>query len=118
MKTMHEIVDSSEKIVDIINVIDDVVSQTNILALSTAVEAARAGEQGRSSAVVAGEVRNLANRSTQAAREIKALTEDSVSRVDIGSVLIESVGETMNNIVNVVTHVVDTIGEIAPASGG
>ncbi len=114
VKTMHDIAASSQKIADIISVIDGIAFQTNILALNAAVEAARAGEQGRGFAVVAGEVRNLASRS--AAKEIKALIEDSVSRVDTGSVLVGSAGETMSDIVNAVTRVNDIMGEIASAS--
>jgi len=114
--TMKEITGSSKKIADIISVIDGIAFQTNILALNAAVEAARVGEQGRGFAVVAGEVRSLAQRSAQAAKEIKGLIEDSVSRVNTGSVLVESAGETMTNIVNAVTRVTDIMGEIASAS--
>ncbi|RTF06762.1 HAMP domain-containing protein [Serratia marcescens] len=116
VQTMHDIAGSSQKIADITGVIDGIAFQTNILALNAAVEAARAGEQGRGFAVVAGEVRNLAQRSAQAAKEIKGLIEDSVSRVDMGSVLVESAGETMGDIVNAVTRVTDIMGEIASAS--
>ncbi|MGL5700432.1 MAG: methyl-accepting chemotaxis protein, partial [Kluyvera sp.] len=114
--TMRDISGSSQKISDIIRVIDSIAFQTNILALNAAVEAARAGEQGRGFAVVAGEVRNLAQRSAQATREIKDLIEDSVSKVGAGSALVERAGETMGEIVNAVTKVTDIMGEIASAS--
>ena len=114
--TMKEIAGSSKKIADIISVIDGIAFQTNILALNAAVEAARAGEQGRGFAVVAGEVRSLAQRSAQAAKEIKGLIEDSVSRVNSGSLQVESAGSTMNEIVGAVTRVTDIMGEIASAS--
>ncbi|WP_262831961.1 methyl-accepting chemotaxis protein, partial [Escherichia coli] len=105
VQTMRDISGSSQKISDIISVIDGIAFQTNILALNAAVEAARAGEQGRGFAVVAGEVRNLAQRSAQAAREIKSLIEDSVSRVDVGSKQAESAGETMTEVVSAVLRV-------------
>lgn len=114
--TMKEISDSSTQIAHITNVIDGIAFQTNILALNAAVEAARAGEQGRGFAVVAGEVRNLAQRSAQAAKEIKNLIENSVSRVNAGSEQVRDAGETMKEIVNAVTRVTDIMGEIATAS--
>ena len=114
--TMNDIASSSKKITDITGVIDGIAFQTNILALNAAVEAARAGEQGRGFAVVAGEVRTLAQRSAQAAKEIKGLIDDSVSRINTGSVLAESAGETMNDMVNAVTRVTDIMGEITSAS--
>ncbi|WP_434693962.1 methyl-accepting chemotaxis protein [Morganella sp. Je.2.23] len=116
VNTMRGIGDSSEKIADIISVIDSIAFQTNILALNAAVEAARAGEQGRGFAVVAGEVRSLAQRSAQAAREIKTLIGDSAGRVDAGTVLVERAGETMDEIVSAVTRVTDIMSEIASAS--
>lgn len=114
--TMIDINASSRKIVDIISVIDGIAFQTNILALNAAVEAARAGEQGRGFAVVAGEVRNLAQRSAEAAKEIKHLISDSVSKVDIGTKLVEDAGKTMSEIVSSVQRVTDIMGEITAAS--
>ena len=116
VRTMIEITESSRKIADIIGVIDGIAFQTNILALNAAVEAARAGEQGRGFAVVATEVRNLAQRSSQAAREIKDLIVDSGSRVEAGSRLVDSAGATMQDIVVSVQRVADLMGEIASAS--
>ncbi|ADU68921.1 methyl-accepting chemotaxis protein [Pantoea sp. At-9b] len=116
VRTMQDIAGSSKKIADITSVIDGIAFQTNILALNAAVEAARAGEQGRGFAVVAGEVRSLAQRSAQAAKEIKGLIEDSVNRVNTGSELVGTAGETMSDIVNAVTRVTDIMGEIASAS--
>jgi methyl-accepting chemotaxis protein len=114
--TMASIKDSSRKIADIIGVIDGIAFQTNILALNAAVEAARAGEQGRGFAVVASEVRNLAQRSASAAKEIKALIEDSVAKVDAGGELVDEAGKTMDEIVSSVKRVTDIMSEIAAAS--
>jgi len=116
VSTMQEIDASSKKIADIIGVIDGIAFQTNILALNAAVEAARAGEQGRGFAVVAGEVRSLAGRSAEAAREIKALIGNSVDKVETGSRLVGEAGQTMTEIVAGVQRVSDIIGEIAAAS--
>jgi methyl-accepting chemotaxis protein-1 (serine sensor receptor) len=107
---------SSKKIADIISVIDGIAFQTNILALNAAVEAARAGEQGRGFAVVASEVRTLAQRSAGAAKEIKELIDDSVSRVAEGSALVGQAGKTMTEIVSSVQRVTDIMGEISAAS--
>ncbi|CAM5210068.1 Methyl-accepting chemotaxis protein OS=Castellaniella defragrans OX=75697 GN=HNR28_000414 PE=3 SV=1 [Castellaniella denitrificans] len=114
--TMEGISGSSQKIADIVGVIDSIAFQTNILALNAAVEAARAGEQGRGFAVVAGEVRALAQRSAGAAKEIKTLIEDSVSRVGAGSAQVQRAGETMREIVEAVTRVSDIMSEITAAT--
>ncbi|WP_454774312.1 methyl-accepting chemotaxis protein [Janthinobacterium tructae] len=114
--TMGSINESAKKIADIIGVIDGIAFQTNILALNAAVEAARAGEQGRGFAVVATEVRNLAQRSAAAAKEIKGLIEDSVDKVNTGSVLVDQAGATMEEIVASIRRVTDIMGDIANAS--
>ena len=114
--TMGSITASSQKIVDIIGVIDGIAFQTNILALNAAVEAARAGEQGRGFAVVASEVRNLAQRSAAAAKEIKGLIGDSVDKVREGSALVEQAGATMQDVVASVRRVTDIMAEITAAS--
>ncbi|MYM90027.1 methyl-accepting chemotaxis protein [Rugamonas sp. FT82W] len=114
--TMGSINESSRKIVDIISVIDGIAFQTNILALNAAVEAARAGEQGRGFAVVATEVRNLAQRSAAAAKEIKALIDDSVEKVGSGTKLVEQAGTTMHEVVASIKQVTDIVGEISAAT--
>src|SRR5450830_489971 len=114
--TMSAINTSAKKIEDIISVINGIAFQTNILALNAAVEAARAGEQGRGFAVVAGEVRNLAQRSASAAKEIKELITDSVSKTAEGTKQVENAGLTMREIVSSVQHVADIMGEITAAS--
>ena len=113
---MDEITLASKKIGDITNVIDGIAFQTNILALNAAVEAARAGEQGRGFAVVASEVRSLAQRSAAAAREIKGLIGDSVSKVEAGAAQVQEAGKTMAEIVTQVQHVSAMINEITTAT--
>jgi methyl-accepting chemotaxis protein len=114
--TMDGITHASRKIADIIGVIDEIAFQTNILALNAAVEEARAGDQGRGFAVVAAEVRNLAQRSANAAKEIKGLISDSVSKVESGSRLVDTAGKTMEEIVQSVKRVTDIMAEISAAS--
>jgi methyl-accepting chemotaxis protein len=113
VRTMSEITSSSQKIGDIIGVIDGIAFQTNILALNAAVEAARAGEQGRGFAVVASEVRSLAQRSATAAKEIKALIESSTHTVDQGATLVANAGSTMSEIVQSVRRVNEILEEIS-----
>ncbi len=116
VQTMKGINDSSHQISDIISVIDGIAFQTNILALNAAVEAARAGDQGRGFSVVASEVRNLAQRSAEAAKEIKTLITASVQRVEQGTSLVDEAGHTMQEIVSSVKRVSDIMAEISAAS--
>jgi methyl-accepting chemotaxis protein len=116
VETMRTIDDSSQKISDIIGVIDSIAFQTNILALNAAVEAARAGEQGRGFAVVASEVRTLSQRTAGAAREIKELIMTSVERVEKGTRIVNQTGETMSEIVDSIARVSSIVSEISQAS--
>ena len=113
VSTMHEVHQASQKMSNIIGVIDGIAFQTNILALNAAVEAARAGEQGRGFAVVASEVRSLAQRSAGAAREIKALIDTSMQRVEQGNALVEDAGQTMRGLVQAIQRVNTMVGEIS-----
>jgi methyl-accepting chemotaxis protein len=113
---MSEINAASAKIADIISTIDEIAFQTNLLAVNAAVEAARAGDEGRGFAVVASEVRSLAQRSAVAAKEVKVLIQDSLRKVEVGSVLVNRSGETLQGIVTSVKHVTDIVGEMAAAA--
>ena len=116
VRAMADINEASRRIADIIGVIDEIAFQTNLLALNAAVEAARAGEQGRGFAVVASEVRSLAGRSATAAKEIKDLIQDSVRKVQDGSLLVTQSGQTLEQIVSSVKKVADIVSEISSAS--
>ncbi|WP_175772762.1 methyl-accepting chemotaxis protein [Paraburkholderia phenazinium] len=116
VSTMGGIRESSSKIAEIIGMIEGIAFQTNILALNAAVEAARAGEEGRGFAVVAGEVRALAQRTSAAAKDVKSLIDTSVSRIGVGTALVDQAGATMEEIISAVSRVADIMGEIAAAS--
>ena len=116
VQAMAKIEDSSRKIADIIGVIDEIARQTNLLALNAAVEAARAGEAGRGFAVVASEVRSLAQRSSQAAKDIKDLITNSNNQVKGGVDLVNKAGASLNEIVESIKKVAEIVAEIANAS--
>lgn len=115
-QAMEKINESSRKITDIINVIDEIAFQTNLLALNAAVEAARAGDAGRGFAVVAQEVRTLAQRSAQSSKDIKVLIDDSSKQVSDGVDLVQTAVGSLQQIYDAIDNVADTIGQIATAS--
>jgi len=114
--TMRDIQTSSQRIADITQVIDGIAFQTNILALNAAVEAARAGEAGRGFAVVAGEVRSLAQKSAEAAKQIKALIEESVAKVNAGVTVVENAGQAMGKLVHNAETINRYMGDISTAA--
>ena len=113
---MSAISDSSQRMREIIGVIEGIAFQTNILALNAAVEAARAGDQGRGFAVVAGEVRALAQRSAVAAKDIKGLIETSVNRIDDGTAVVQGAGAAVTHTVSVIGQLATVMSEISAAS--
>ena len=116
IETMQGIQRSSRKVEEVTGVIDTIAFQTNILALNAAVEAARAGEAGRGFAVVAAEVRQLATRAGEAAREIKGLIATSVQSVEAGTTLVNGAGQTMGQIVESIRNVASMISDISAAT--